>query len=467
LVPFVFALFVAGSVSAQMRITDVVNAASRIATGRFSSGIAQGALFVVTGRDLGPDELQRAAFPLPTAEGLAGVTIQVNVNDVVVDAIMLYVSKTEVAAIMPSTTPVGAGVVTVNYNGGTASRTMAVVASAFGIFKQRKALYPSQAIAFQVLPDDGGLAANNESQSVQPGQEILINGTGLGAITSDETQSGVTDVPADVAVQVYVGVKPAEVLSAERGVCCDGLDPDFPIPTGIAAWDVIRFRVPEGVLGCFIPVVVQIGNFVSNIATISISPDGSACVPPDSGLPPEVISALAGKTGVSLGNISLERGTSYTMTAAGVLNAQKRDTGGAAFVRYPDLPASMVGIEYPRAVNTCAINGYPDANGGVSVNGDSFPIVPLRPVALDAGTPLAVNGPAGSRNIVKRMVGMIFDYPSANFGNGTPGNYYDPGRYTVGGPGGRDVGVSGGAVCVDESAQGCTAGGRSFEGYEY
>jgi CheY-like chemotaxis protein len=55
-------------------------------------------------------------------------------------------------------------------------------------------------------------AANSGMQSAQPGQDVVINGTGLGAITSDETQSGVTDVPA-TAIQVYVGVKPAAVVS--------------------------------------------------------------------------------------------------------------------------------------------------------------------------------------------------------------------------------------------------------------
>jgi uncharacterized protein (TIGR03437 family) len=442
--PLSFCILLIGiGAQAQIRVTDVVNAASRIPTGRFSSGIAQGAVFVVTGRDLGPDELQSASFPLPAADGLAGVTVQIAADGTTFDGILVYVSKNEVAAILPSATPLGAAVVTVNNNGATASKAITVVASAFGIFKQRKALYPSSAIAFRVVPGEDEstvIDLNNEEQSLRPGQEVIINGTGLGAISSDETQSGVTDVPA-TELKVFAGVKQAEVDSAGRGLCCDGLDEEFPIPRGIAAWDVIRFKVPEGVLGCFIPVVVQTGNFVSNIATISIAEDGGACTPPASGLPPEVTAALVDKIGVSIGNVDLSRSTSFAMTAAGVLNTTRRDTGSAAFVRYPDLPASLIGIEYPRAVNTCAINGYPDANGGVSINGDSFPVVPLRPVALDAGGPLAVSGPSGSRNIVKRTVGMIFDYPSANFGNGSPGNYYDPGHYTVSGPGGRDIAV--------------------------
>jgi hypothetical protein len=113
---------------------------------------------------------------------------------------------------------------------------------------------------------------------VQPQQDILINGTGLGAIPSDETQPGVTDVPA-TPFQVYVGTQPAIVVSAGRGTCCAGIDPNYIVPQGIAAWDVIQFTIPDGVAGCYIPVAVQIGSFVSNLAAISIDPSGADCTP--------------------------------------------------------------------------------------------------------------------------------------------------------------------------------------------
>src|SRR5260370_5590958 len=100
-----------------------------------------------------------------------------------------------------------------------------------------------------------------------PEKDVMIKGTGLGAITSDETQSGVTDVPA-TTIQVYVGTQPATVVSAGRGMCCAGLDPNYLVPQGIAAWDVIQFTIPDGVVGCYIPVLVQIGSSVSKLAPI-------------------------------------------------------------------------------------------------------------------------------------------------------------------------------------------------------
>src|SRR5579864_5871672 len=249
----------AGFAAAQVTIGNVVNAGSRIQSTSSFYGIAQGSLFAITGNGLGPDPLQQASFPLPTTDGLEGVTVQANIGGTAVDCILVYVSSTEVGAILPSNTPLGAGTVTVNNNGDTASKAITVVASAFGIFTSTVEGYAGRAMAFNVSAADGSTMPNSTTQSVQPEQDVLINGTGLGAITSDETQSGVTDVPA-ATVQVYVGVMPATVVSAGRGLCCDGLDPNFPAPQGIAAWDVIRFTIPDGVTGCFVPVVVQIGN---------------------------------------------------------------------------------------------------------------------------------------------------------------------------------------------------------------
>lgn len=431
IIPF---LLLTGSGAAQIQITDVVNAGSRIAGGSPSGGIAQGALFVVTGQGVGPDEFQQASFPLPAAGGLGGVTIQVTAGGLTVDAIMVYVFANEVAAILPSIAPVGPGTVTVNNNGDMATAPFTVVAAAFGIFTRGQTGPAGQAVAFNVAAD-GSTAPNGVAQSAQPGQDVLINGTGLGAIASDETQSGVTDAPY-TSIQVYAGVQPAAVVSAGRGLCCNGLDPDFPVPPGIAAWDVIRFTVPADVVGCFVPVAVQIGNFVSNLATISIAAGGGACAPPVSVLPAEVTQQLADQTGVTIGAISLERGASIGAMAGGAVNTTKRDTGSATFLRYADVPASAFTAAYVPLVNVCTVNGYPAADGVTA------PIVPPPPTGLDAGPAIAVSGPGGSRSILRQTVGMAVAYQTAaNFGNTTPGNYFDPGHYTVTGPGGNDAGA--------------------------
>ena len=118
---FVF-LFLAsaGFAAAQVTIGSIVNAGSRIQSASPFYGIAQGSLFAITGKGLGPDQLQQASFPLPTTDGLAGVTVQANIGGTAVDCILVYVSSTEVGAILPSNTPLGTGTVTVNKNGVTA-----------------------------------------------------------------------------------------------------------------------------------------------------------------------------------------------------------------------------------------------------------------------------------------------------------------------------------------------------------
>jgi uncharacterized protein (TIGR03437 family) len=432
-------LATAGFAAAQVTIGSIVNAGSRLPSTSPFFGIAQGSLFAIRGKDLGPDPLQQASFPLPTTDGLAGITVQASVGGATVDCIMVYVSPIEVGAILPSMIPIGKGTVTLNNNGVTASGPITVVAAAFGIFTQTPKSGAAQALAFNLNPD-GSATLNTSMQSVQPGQDMLINGTGLGAITSDETQSGVTDVPT-TAIQVYAGIMPATVVSAGRGLCCDGLDPSYPIPPGIAAWDVIQFTIPAGVTGCAIPLVVQVGKVVSNLATISIDPSGAACTLIPSTLPTALTQKLSGKPDVTFGSVALVRNTGMSVTAAGAIRTTKSDTGSASFVG-ENVPASMIAAEVIYPVNSCSINGYPGPNGTVVVNGNPVTIVPLKEVNLDAGPTITLKGPSGTRAITGQTVGMLgVYYRGVTLGNSTPGNYLDPGHYTITGPGGKDVGA--------------------------
>src|ERR1039458_7961250 len=99
-------------------ITGVYNAASWVPPKLPNSGIAQGAIFTVTGTGLGPSTLQQVqSYPLPTTQGLAGTTIQVTVGAVTGTCIMVYTFATQVAAILPSATPLGTGTLTLSYQG--------------------------------------------------------------------------------------------------------------------------------------------------------------------------------------------------------------------------------------------------------------------------------------------------------------------------------------------------------------
>src|ERR1700722_3441942 len=79
-------------------ITGVYNAGSWIPPSLPNSGVAQGAIFTVTGSGLGPAALQQVqSYPLPTTAGLAGTTIQVKVGSVTENCIMVYTVASQVA----------------------------------------------------------------------------------------------------------------------------------------------------------------------------------------------------------------------------------------------------------------------------------------------------------------------------------------------------------------------------------
>ena len=82
----------------------------------YSTTIAQGSLFVVFGYNLGPANLvQVSAFPLPNV--LAGTSVTVQSGSTTLNCPMIYTSNAQVAAILPSNTPVGVAVIAVALNG--------------------------------------------------------------------------------------------------------------------------------------------------------------------------------------------------------------------------------------------------------------------------------------------------------------------------------------------------------------
>ncbi len=84
-------LITTGITLAQGTINIVANAGNRMASGFPGAGVAQGAIFVISGANVGADPFTQASFPLPTTDGLNGVTVQATVNGTTVDCILVYV----------------------------------------------------------------------------------------------------------------------------------------------------------------------------------------------------------------------------------------------------------------------------------------------------------------------------------------------------------------------------------------
>jgi uncharacterized protein (TIGR03437 family) len=336
--------------------------------------------------------------------------------------------------------------VTLNNNGTTATANITVVPAAFGIFTQSQT-GSGAAVAFNVNPD-GSTTLNSLTSAASSGQTVLLNGTGLGAITSDETQSGVTDTPSGTP-QVWVGLQKATVVSASRGSCCTGLDPTFDVPEGVAGWDVIQIVVPNGITGCHVPVAVQTGNMVSNFSTIAVS-NGGPCTDPN-GFNAGSLQTLT--SGDKVGGITLSR-TAAKISAGGMTITSNTDSGGASFYQYDltQLLASPSAFANIAAVGSCYVITTHLTPGQTP----TFP----NPTGLDAGAVLNVKGPNGAKQMMPSPSGGVGSY-SGTFGTssvlppipglppgtplpGLPGQtppYLEAGTYTVdNGSGGADVG---------------------------
>jgi uncharacterized protein (TIGR03437 family) len=244
-----------GGATAPM-ITAVENAATNIPPGLPNAAIAQGALFVVKGENLGPANVVVAsAFPLLTSIG--GTSIQVTVGGTTVDAIMYYSLAAQIAAILPSRTPVGTGTLTVTYNGlASATAPIVVVANNIGVFSLDST---GSGDAVATLPATNTVVS--PSNAPNPGEIVTLWATGLGPVSGDESQPAQQVDLTNIPLQVFIGGQPANVLFRGRNACCSGVDTIF-------------VTVPQGLTGCANSVIMQIGNLVSNATTIPIGTNG-------------------------------------------------------------------------------------------------------------------------------------------------------------------------------------------------
>ena len=221
----------------------VVNAASRIPKGLPNYGIAQGSLFTLTGQGLviaATPPLTVADLPLPLT--LAGASMQITVGGTKVDVPMVSAwagfaqnqgaRVDQLAGVAPSNTPAGDGTITVTVNGRITSSPapITIVPAAFGIFTLNHAgvgpgIFTGADLAFSSLADashligpffpDRSYGGNTLVAAAHPGDQLVIWGTGLGAIAGDDTAPPTTG-SLDVPVEVHVGNLVADVASQGR-----------------------------------------------------------------------------------------------------------------------------------------------------------------------------------------------------------------------------------------------------------
>jgi uncharacterized protein (TIGR03437 family) len=402
-------VLLAGALQAQSPApAAVLNPASNTPAGLPNSGIAQGSIFVVYGKNLGPATIATApALPLPTTAGLAGTSVTVSVNGTIVTAPMVYTLATQVAAVLPSGTPVGAGTLTVTYNGASGTVPITVVQSNFGISSVNLSGSGPAVVTF---PNFSVITVGN---SAKPGDIVVLWGTGLGPIPGNDAA---VPTPTDLGtpIQVYVGGKQATVSYRGRSAA-PGLDQ-------------INFQVPAGLSGCYIPIAVQNGTTVSNFTTMAVAANGGACSDPN-GLPTTTITGASGKGTLSLGVVSLFQST-ITTPAIGPIPADTATTSGGSgiFYKFTSQQLSQSG----------SISGQPTIGGclvttisGVSTT--ASPAAVVSATGLNAGPSIAVAGPA---RFTLTPVAQVPGIYSGTVNGNLPGGTYTASN----GAGGIDVG---------------------------
>jgi uncharacterized protein (TIGR03437 family) len=391
--------------AAQPVITGVANAASFAVAGQPNANIALGSMFVIFGTGLGPATLtQVSSYPLPASQGLAGTSVNINTVSFAgqANAIMIYTSATQVAAIVPSSLNfTGTVVLTVTYNGRTSnSFFMHLTTSSFGAFTVNQS--GLGAAVAQNYNSDSDQPLNNLAAPAQPGQVVTLWGTGLGPVKGAENQ-GPLPGQLSLSLQTYVGGQQAQLSYYGRSGCCSGVDQ-------------VVFTIPQGVAGCAVPVVVVINGIPSNTATIAVSPDGGACSDP-----------------LGTSSSDIQNGSANGTTRFANISLNHTDGGN------PADSATAAFASTPFAKYAVSLGGAPVPGSCLLISGSgnaSFP--PSPATALDAGTAIQVSGPGGGGQLAKANDGSYA---------GVLGPI-QAGSYTVSGSGGKDVGAFSASLTV-------------------
>ncbi len=359
------------------------NAASYARTGEPNAGIAQGAIFVLIGANLGPPSLAIVnAFPLQTTLGGTSVTVTVNGTDY--PGLMIYSLATQVAVILPSAVPTGDGTVRVSYNGQQSDPVPIHIApTAFGIFSRNQAGTGPGIV--QNYLSTTNTPTNSLVEAAHPGQIEILWGTGIGAVTGDEA-AGVLPGDLPITVEVFVGGKPATITYRGRSGCCAGIDQ-------------IVFTVPEGVSGCYVPVAVRQNGVTSNFVTMAIAPSGSLCSDP-SGLSTADLQKVAGGSPITIGTTSVTHAALFAGAVTGTA-----DIASARFLKFASAAdvlsysfGATVGTDAVPSAGSCYVSPY-EFDGNV-LNA-IFPDVveTSRFAGLSAGANLTYSGPAGNATV--------------------------------------------------------------------
>ena len=420
---FCLALLVPALAQSQPAIraaNGVVNASSEL------PDVARGSWFVIFGTGLGPASISiQNGLPYPAVLSGTSVTFTPASGGTPVNALMYYTLATQVAGMLPSSTPAGAYDVKVTYNQQTsAASRIKVVERNFGFATQSSnGQGPAQATysGYDLNRFTTGTLAQWSLRPAKPGDGMVLWGTGLGADPASDANGGTSgDQTAAAQVQVIVGGIAVTPAYAGRSSGSPGLDQiNFTVPTGVTP-------------SCFADLQVRVGGRLSNLGSIAVAAAGqTACT--SARLTQAQLQTLDQGGTLTAGGIQLGKSaTTFTATVS-----EHTDTAAAWFGKYTiDAVAnSNLALAESGACFLVQRTGTTDQLG--------FGQRP--PQTLDAGARLALNGPNASNMAIPRQSDNTYLatlYSTGLEGIGATGSpTLAAGTYTVAGTGGADVGA--------------------------
>ena len=385
-------------------------------------GIAPGTLFVVSGCGLAAPgsaaTLQDPTHGLPLT--LNGASLSMQFAGVTAQPALYYASPTQIAAVLPSSAPIGTWTITATYNQLSSSAPIGILPSAFGFdtyYGTGAGMAVATDVNYQLL---------TYTNAAQPGQTIVFWGSGLGAGAAD-SDTTYTPTPHPISVSGY----PLHVLigGIEASIVYQGRSP-YP------GLDQINVTVPQGVpLGCAVSVVAGNGDYypVSNFVTLPISASGGACNDPLMGISAAQIASLSAKPTVNVGVLTIDQSSG--------------DFSGSASANFFAIPgASLAAWAAQQYANAADVAFSPGAGmllslGSCVVNTYPYPAVaPPMPwytlsSSLDAGS-MTITGPTGTQALPQQSgpppsYGAALNLPFPMTG----------GAFTFAALGGKDVGA--------------------------
>ncbi len=240
-------------------ISSVANAASYL-----PGGVAPGEMILISGTGLGPAQLGGTALTgagTISTQYTTNALIKVTVNGVA--APLMYASSTAIAAMVPYETTGSTAQVTVTYQGTTsAAVTIKVAASAPGIFTAN-ASGQGQAAAVNYGPN----IPNSATNPAAPGSTVILYVTGEGQTSPGGLDGTFPKAPFPaplLPVSVTIGGVPVVIQYAGAA------------SGKVAGIMEINATVPSTVSGNALPVVVQVGNEISQGGvTLAVAAGGS------------------------------------------------------------------------------------------------------------------------------------------------------------------------------------------------